>query len=262
MERVNSMRAILIVWTIVGVFPQVFGQSPQFVSQNHSLARNNSSTTTSAAAKDSDLATLHCIPLWGEKSKSVQQKKEDAAFLKACDQNFETRSEASRFFAERGWEYISEGELDTACYRFNLAHLLDEKNSDAYWGLGVVCHQKGDGSQAIRMLSKGVLYDSSNSILLDDLATLYIGQFQQTKNSEDLNQAFTLLNRSATIDTTNGTTFMKLALAEYLRNDFDKSWEYLHKCRQIDVQVLDFNFIEQLASQKADPHGVFNKGKE
>ncbi len=261
MERVNSMRAILIVWTIVGVFPQVFGQASQFVSQTRSLTQNNTSTS-STVAKDSDLATLHCVPLWGEKAKTTQQKKEDVAFLNACDQSFASRNEASRFFAERGWEYIAEGELDTACYRFNLAQLLDKNNSDAYWGLGVVCHQKGNGREAIRMLSKGVHCDSSNSVLLDDLATLYIGQYQQTNDSEDLHQAFTLLNRSANIDTSNGTTFMKLALAEYLRNDFDKSWEYLHKCRQVDVQVLDFNFIEQLVAQKSDPHGIFNKGKE
>lgn len=255
------MRAILIVWTIVGVLPQVFGQASQFVSQTHPLTQHNTSTS-STVAKDSDLAALHCVPLWGEKAKTSQQKKEDAAFLKACDQSFETRTEASRFFAERGWEYIAEGELDTACYRFNLAQLLDEKNSDAYWGLGVVCHQKGNTPEAIRMLSKGVSCDSGNSILLDDLATLYIGKFQQTNAAEDLSQAFDLLNRSAVVDAANGTTYMKLALAEYLRSDFDKSWEYLHKCRQVDVQVLDFNFIEQLVSQKPDPQGIFNKAKE
>lgn len=261
MERVNSMRALLVVWTILGVFPNVFGQTSQFVSQSHPLTRSNSEAR-STVAKDSDKTSLHCIPLWGEKKKTAQQIKQDEAFLKACDENFGNRAEASRFFAERGWEYIAEGELDTACYRFNLAQLLNTKNSDAYWGLGVVCHQKGQGTEAIRMLSKGVACDSANSMLLDDLATLYIQQHQQSGQAHDLDEAFALLNRSVQLDTTNATTYLKLALAEYQRNNFDKAWEHLHQCRQLDVQVLDFNFIEQLSAKQADPKGVFNSGKE
>lgn len=251
------MRAIAFFWTLTLFAPQVFGQSPRLVSQTQALARPDQSF----AKEDSEIARLNCVPMFGEVKKMTRQKQEQDAFLQSCDRSFSDRAEASRFFAERGWEYIAEGELDTACYRFNLAYLLDAANSDAYWGMGVVCHQKGNTTEAIRMLKKGVSYDSTDSMLLDDLATLYIQHYTDTRDEKELDAAFTWLGKSLTLDTTNANTYLKLALAEFHRTNYDKSWENLHKCRAIDVQLLDFDFIQQLSAKKEDPQGIF-KGKE
>ncbi len=69
----------------------------------------------------------HLIPFFGETSKSLEQIELEIKFLSECDQNFESRKEASKFFSDRGWNYLQDSELDTACYRFNLAWLLDNK---------------------------------------------------------------------------------------------------------------------------------------
>ena len=73
---------------------------------------------------------IKLLPLFGEYEKTDLQKKEDDEFLKMCDANFQNRSKASEFFATRAWEYLQEGQADTAVHRFNLAFLLDDENVD------------------------------------------------------------------------------------------------------------------------------------
>ncbi|MFT4032357.1 MAG: hypothetical protein QM669_08045 [Siphonobacter sp.] len=249
------MRSFLFIWTIGLFSPFAQAQSSRFVSQTHSVPKTQETPQVSAGAGET--LQLRCLPLWGEFPKTASQKREDENFLKVCDENFGNRQEASQFFAERGWEYIAEGELDTACYRFNLAELLNSNNSEAYWGLGVICHQRGQTPEAIRMLSKGVEIDTANSMLIDDLATLYIHQYKTSQQPADLDQAFTLLDQSLRVDSTNATTFLKLSVAEFQRENYEKAWKHLHHCRELDFQVLDIDYIEELKTKAADPLGFF-----
>ena len=215
-------------------------------------------TTAVAVAAESKTAA-HLLPLFGERSKSTEQIEHDIRFLSDCDQNFASRQEASQFFAARGWDYINDGQLDTAAYRFNLAYLLNEKNADAYWGLGVVCYQQEKLPDAIRMLKKGLAYADTNTVLMTDLATVEIKFFQQTKNQQLLADAENILNQAITTDPANATAHIEMSLLCYTKGEYEKAWEALHKARAIDLSVVDLAFLGDLLAKMPDPKGFFKR---
>lgn len=196
------------------------------------------------------------VPFFGEQPRTPEQEK----FLASCDANFENRPAASQFFAQRAWEYVQEGRLDTATYRFNLAHLLDPKNVDTYWGLGVIQFNKGNTTGAIVLLNRGLRVDSTNTALMTDLATIHLGRFQKdSTQARDLARAESLLNVAVEIDTANAGAFQKLAVVDYHRERYDDAWQHLHRSRALGLTNLDFGFLGQLMARKEDPLGVFKQ---
>lgn len=241
-----------VVMFLMSVHSQA--QTMQFASSHRTANTPHSETTTI-------VKNAHLLPLFGETTKSIEQIEFEINFLNECDQNFSSRGEASRFFSDRGWDYLQEGDLDTACYRFNLAYLLDPKNSDAYWGLGVVCFQQGHLTDAERMLRKGVDIDSTNVGLLVDLATVDLIHYTESKDSWELHEAEQILNRALRLDPTSANTYLKKAVLEYHKGQYKAAWVYLHKTRQLDSNLLDYAFVKELLAKECDPEGIFNELK-
>ena len=96
-----------------------WSQTMQFVSSPRSLDTNLSES------RPLTLAERRVLPLFGEQRKTSDQIEDEIRFLSECDKMFTSREEASTFFATRAWEYVQEGQLDTAAYRFNLAYLVE-----------------------------------------------------------------------------------------------------------------------------------------
>lgn len=226
-------------------------QSMQFVS-SRTLDTNVSSP------RPLTLAERHVLPLFGEQRKTSEQIEEEIRFLSDCDKMFASRQEASTFFATRAWEYVQEGQLDTATYRFNLAYLLNEKNVEAFWGLGVICYQKDKLHDAERMMRRGVEIAPENVPLLVDLSSIELKHFAQTQEKEDLVESHQLLERAVALDSTYAPAFYNLALVNYHLADYPKAWEALHAGRKINLTLVDFQFVELLRGKLADPQGFFN----
>lgn len=221
---------------------------------DETIANDAGAAVTEAATVSQ--ASLNILPLFGERTKTAGQIDQEIHFLNDCDRNFASRSEASAFFSTRGWDYITDGQLDTAAYRFNLSWLLDNKNVDAYWGLGVVCYQKDHLVDAIRMLKKGLMIADSNLVLLTDLATVEIKHFQQKQDKRTLDDAQTHLTQAVSLKP-NATAYQKLSLISFLRADYPKAWEYFHQAREIDLSQLDLTYLNDLLAKLPDPQGVF-----
>lgn len=252
--RLNAFeRKALIITTLLGVFSQVVMAQVQLVS--NSVARNNA-VANPESVKTAPLNT-NILPLFGGMPRTKQQKIEDEAFLKSCEKIFPNRHEGSSFFAERGWEYLAEGELDTAVHRFNLCYMLEPENVESYWGLGVICYHRGQFQEAVVLLEKGLKISPDNTGLMVDAATLHLQIYEQTKSVQDLNLSQQLLNKSLAIDTLNANAYMKMAIVQYHQEDFDKAWEHLHRCRDIDFKSIDLTFLTQLMLKKPDPKGLF-----
>lgn len=230
---------------------QLKAQSNQFVS---TMRPADTSTKTTIAVKNP-----HLLPLFGETAKTSEQIAFEINFLNDCDKNFETRKEASEFFSSRGWDYLKEGELDTACYRFNLSYLLNPNNADIYWGLGVVCYQQGQFVDAERMLRKGVDIDSSNVGLLVDLATVDLINFKQTQEKWELLEAERILDRAEKLDSVNANTYLKKSVLEFHKGNYEAAWTYIHRTRVLDAEMLDYQFLSELLSKKCDPQGIFSE---
>jgi tetratricopeptide (TPR) repeat protein len=207
-----------------------------------------------AAVREVDARIL---PLFGERSKSAQQIEEEIRFLNDCDQNFTTRQEASQFFATRGWEYISEAQLDTAAYRFNLAHLLNDKNADVYWGLGVICYQRNLLPDAIRMLKHGTALADTNAVLLTDLATVELEHFQTKHDTTSLTDARDHLQRAVFLNPAQASAYARLSQISYHLADYRSAWTYLHKAYKIDLSTINLGYVQELLAKEPDPVGLF-----
>ena len=244
----------------------VMAQPKQLITS----VRNNANTTTTqaesqptpadggatATTTEATSGDVNTMPLFGERAKTSEQIDQEIKFLNDCDRNFATRPEASSFFADRGWDYVAGGQLDTAAYRFNLAWLLNDTNADAYWGLGVVCYQKNQLSDAIRMLKRGLTVADSNATLMTDLATVEIKYHQEHNDPNVLTDAETTLQRAVAVNP-SASAYQKLSLVNYLKADYDNAWAYFHQARNLDLSSLDLSYLSDLLAKQPDPKGMF-----
>lgn len=223
----------------------------------HLASAGPTSDTNVTSKRPLELKERRVLPLFGELSKTSEQIDEEIKFLSDCDKSFSSRTEASSFFAARAWEYLQEGSLDTACYRFNLAQLLNDKNVESYWGLGVVSYQRENWVDAKRMLSKGIDIQGDNVALLVDLSTVDLKLYALTNRKEELDEAANILKHATGIDSTYALGQYNLALLHYNLNEPEKSWEHLHKGRNLDFSQLNIEFVQLLKTKMPDPQGFF-----
>ena len=244
----------LLLWLPFGVVAQTMS----LTSSARKVEAGKGDTVVEVARDVSQpVANPLVLPLFGEMTKSTEHIAWEVRFLNECDQNFSNRTEASQFFSTRGWEYLTEGQLDTATYRFNLAWLLNDKNSDTYWGLGVISYQQGKSVDAIRLLKKGLEVADTNAVLMTDLATVQLKEYKENKDNELLEDAIVVLNKALQYDVTNANTFMRLSWANFVKGNYEAAWDNLHKGRLLDLASVDFVYLQELREKAPDPKGFF-----
>ncbi|MES2519475.1 MAG: hypothetical protein V4585_15280 [Bacteroidota bacterium] len=219
------------------------------------FASNKEATKKETSMLDSQ--DVRYIPLFGSKKKADEQILNSSEFIKQCELSFKDRIEASKFFADRGWEYLNEGLLDTATYRFNLCFLLSQENVEAYWGLGSISYQKGNYEESSKLLRQGLTLSPENTTLMVDIATVQLACYKEKRNCDDIDDALRLLEKSLQIDPSNANGWLKFSIAEFQLEHYDRAWDYLHKCRNLDVSFIDTSFVQELLAKQADPLGIF-----
>lgn len=198
------------------------------------------------------------LPMFGNKAKTDAEQREDEKFLTSCDKNFTNRTEASKFFMERGWEYLNEGQVDTAMYRFNLAWLLNPDNKDTYWAFGLVTAGKGQIEEAINLYERALKYDGNNSLLLSDIGSSYLTLYTQKNKKKLLKQANSYLSKSLATDSTNAYALYNFSKIKFYEKKYADAWEYLHKGRQLNMASFDYLYLTELLAAMPDPQGFFN----
>jgi tetratricopeptide (TPR) repeat protein len=87
---------------------------------------------------------INLLPKYGSGEKTAEQKALDTQFLKGVDDSYKgDRKKAALEIAQGGWQFVSQGNLDSAMVRFNQAWLVDNKNGLSIWGMGVVLATSG-----------------------------------------------------------------------------------------------------------------------
>jgi tetratricopeptide (TPR) repeat protein len=210
-----------------------------------------------AAVLDSLQKEAKYVPLYGQKALSKKDQTELTQFVESCDASFASRQEASDFFVERAWEYVTAGKLDTATYRFNLLHALNNQSVDAYWGLGVITFQRKDFPKSIEFLEKGLSLDTTQAILRVDLAVVQLSCYLKQMECGTLDGVEGHLAIALRQQPNYAMAWMKRAQVAYLQERYADGWTYLHTCRKLDITQLDINLGQLLAEKMPDPEGVF-----
>ncbi|MEJ8756716.1 hypothetical protein WG947_06905 [Pontibacter sp. H259] len=197
------------------------------------------------------------LPMFGNITKTEAQQKSDEKFLKSCDASFATRTEASKFFMERGWEYLDEGQTDTAMYRFNLAWLLNPDNSETYWAFGLVTVAKGKPAEAIGYYQKALSMQPKSSLLLSDMAAAHVALYEQHPKKKTLKQATEYINQAIAADAQNALAYYTLSQIRFFDANYAEAWANLHKGRELNMAALDYTFLLKLIDKMPDPQGFF-----
>lgn len=210
-----------------------------------------------SVALDSLVKEAKYLPLYGQKALSKKDQTELTQFVESCDVSFGSRKEASDFFVERAWEYVGAGKLDTATYRFNLLHALNDQSVDAYWGLGVITFQRNNFPKAIEFLEKGLSLDTAQAILRVDLAVVQLSCYLKQMECGTLDGVEGHLAIALRQQPGYGMAWMKRAQVAYLQDRYAEAWTYLHTSRKLDITQLDISLGQLLAEKMPDPEGIF-----
>ncbi|UOG75111.1 hypothetical protein MTX78_00600 [Hymenobacter tibetensis] len=196
-------------------------------------------------------------PLFGGISQTQAQALVGAAFLADVERSFTSKTEASRFFATKGYEYLTEGKADTAIYRFNLAWLLDPKNTDAYRGLGVIASRNPTPDESIELLGQGLALAPNDALILSDLGSSYMIRYEQSKKKKDLTTGHDYLQRAVAADPNNAVAWQQLARSFYFQEKYAEAWDATHKGGNLSINSVDFAFLSELMAKMPDPQGKF-----
>ena len=198
-------------------------------------------------------------PLYGGLTLVQAQQLVGPAVLADVDRSFPSRPEASKFFSTKGYEYLQEGQPDTAVVRFNLAWVLDPKNPDTYRGLAVVLSQRPTPSPAAveALVLQGLAVAPTNPLLLTDAATTALARYETTKKKKELLQASDYAQRALLADSANANTWQTQARIRYYQEDYAGAWQAMHKSQNISLAGFDFQFLSELIAKMPDPEGKF-----
>lgn len=198
-------------------------------------------------------------PLYGGLTATQAQQAVGAAVLADVDRSFASRAEASRFFSNKGFEYLNENQPDTATVRFNLAWVLDPQNPEPYRGLAVLLSRRPDASpEAIQALAlQGLAVAPTNAALLTDVANLTLGRYETSKKKKDLQLAADYTQRALLADPNNANAWQTQAHVHYYQENYAEAWQDVRKGQNLSLTSLDFNFLSELMAKMPDPEGKF-----
>jgi tetratricopeptide (TPR) repeat protein len=212
---------------------------------------------TSAAPATTGAQRLQ--PLYGGLSPAQAQQLVGPAVLADVDRSFSSRTEASKFFSNKGFEYLQENQADTATVRFNLAWALDPQNPETYRGLAVLASRRPDAApEAIQALVlQGLAVAPTNPLLLTDAANLTLARYEQTKKKKDLQQAGDYTQRALLADSANANAWQTQARIHYYQEKYTEAWTDIRKGQSLSLTSLDFQFLTELMAKMPDPEGKF-----
>ncbi|GEM_PF-7106521 len=106
---------------------------------------------------------------WGcEKTPEVLEV--DRKFIQTLVTECGSREKGSVEMVRRGWDCLDRKDFGIAMKRFNQAWLLDDKNAQAYWGMGAVLGKKGKLVDSAVLLRRAAACDPKNVRILVDFA--------------------------------------------------------------------------------------------
>ena len=205
--------------------------------------------------------TVNHYPEYGHIKKSLEQVRGDSEFISATLQQYGNLKMSSKHYSAVGWDYFGKGILDTAMFRFNQAWLLDSTNAKVHWGFAALEGRNGNDKESIMYFKKSWSLDSTNINLPVDWSIPMLSLYNQTKDKSLIAETETILNKSIHLDNNNANAYFKLAICDYYLENYTESWTNIHKCRALNEQVINEDFVQTLLIKFDDPKGIYKKKK-
>jgi tetratricopeptide (TPR) repeat protein len=177
--------------------------------------------------------------MYGEVKKCEQQIELDNEFILESEKQFKNRKEASEYYVSKGWEYFYKDDNDTSMKRFNQAWLLDNSNSQIYWGFGNILGRKKEFEKSIKYLKKSLEIEPNNPKVYECISISYGQLYSKTKEIKYLNLRIENLNKAIKIEPKNGRALGELANTYNCLNQKDSVAKYIRKTDEIDPNFVN-----------------------
>ena len=182
---------------------------------------------------------INLIPMYGEVKKCPQQIQNDIQFIEETEKQFKNKKAASEYYASKGWEYFYKDELDTSMKRFNQAWLLDNENSNVFWGFGNILGKKKEYEKSVFYLTKSIALNPNNGKVFYCTAISYGQMFIEKNDKKYLDLAIKNLNKAVKIEPRNGSYYAQLANSYAYYSKKDSLNKYIKKTDEIDPKLIN-----------------------
>ncbi len=201
------------------------------------------------------------LPMYGAVKRNDKMLEADGEFIRGVVERLGSGEKGSVYLAERGWESYNRDDQGTAIKRFNQAWLLDEKNSQAYYGCALVVSKRGRLQQGIRLMEKALELSPADAAVMSDLAYSYAlaGQgYLLDKNLQDLaflEKSEILFSKASALAPDKSALFAHWAVARYHYGDFTGAWQKVKRARELEGdKEIDGEFLKALQEKMPDPY--------
>jgi tetratricopeptide (TPR) repeat protein len=204
-----------------------------------------------ACAQDQNL-----LPKYGSSPKSDSLKAADAAFIKAIDDEYHgDRSKASTDLAARGWQYLSQRNLEDAMRRFNQAWLLNNSNGIALWGMAATQASLGKTDDSLKLFAEAENLIDDNTNFSIDYAKAVGMAGAQHQDDALLNNAYNRFQRIYEKAPQNTLNLENWAITSFRAGSYPEAWAKVKLAEATPGKGnLDPRFIAALESRMPRPH--------
>ena len=133
--------------------------------------------------------------------------------------------------------------------RFNQAWLLDNTNSQIYWGFGNLLGRKKEFEKSIKYLQKSLELEPNNAKVYECISTSYGQLYLKTKDIKYLDLRIDNLNKALKIEPNNGRTLGELASSYSYIMQKDSLIKYIKKTDEIDSKFINPK-VREIAEKK------------
>lgn len=155
----------------------------------------------------------------------------------------------------RGWEFLSQGDKETAMRRFNQAWLLNAHNGIARWGMGAIEASLGhfDSSLSLFLEAEKSLGDNAN-FNADFAKAIGMAGVQQ-KDPKLLQMAYDRFNHTYQKAPRNSDNLQNWAIVLFMAGNDAEAWAKVKLAESIpDGKKLNPEFLSALKARTPRPH--------
>jgi len=165
--------------------------------------------------------------------------------------HIQPNAEFSNNASDIGWEYLMNGDVDTAIKRFNQSWMFNHNNVDALWGFGIVTLHR------VNILKENSLFNLKESVkylemaksikpdelrLIVDLSLSYIFLGNELKKNNEphieyFDKAENNLNNAIAIREDYPLIYANYSVLEYYREEYSQSKKYHDKAKLLGFQI-------------------------
>jgi tetratricopeptide (TPR) repeat protein len=198
---------------------------------------------------------INLLPKYGNEEKTAEQKALDAQFLKSIDDSYNgDRKKASIEIAQGGWQFVSQGNLDNAMFRFNQAWLADNKNGLSIWGMGVVLATSGQFERCLPFFAEADgLIGTDIGFAVDYAKVLGIAG-AELKNAAHTNNALARFAKIYGQQPDNTLNLQNWSITLFYNDKFKDAWDKLKLAEATAGKAdIDPNFVAALQAKMPRP---------